>query len=87
MVVLYGYRFAFFTTEALHQGKNKWLMSLMQSLGKYNLSCYATENQLQEYNSGKFREFIEQSSDVDWPIKIAVNAVGLRWRKSYCPGD
>lgn len=78
MVVLYGYRFAFFTTEALHQGKNKWLMSLMQSLGKYNLSCYATENQLQEYNSGKFREFIEQSSDVDWPIKIAVNAVGLQ---------
>ena len=60
LVLSGGYRFAFFTTEALQQGKNKWLMCLMQSLGKYNLSCYATESQLQEYNSGKFREFMER---------------------------
>ena len=53
-------------------------MCLMQSLGRYNLNCYATENQLQEYNSGKFREFLEQSSEVEWPIKIAVKAVGLQ---------
>ena len=74
------YRFAFFTTEALQHGKNKWLMCLMQSLGKYNLSCYATESQLQEYNSGKFREFMERSnvSDDDFPIKIAVKVVGLQ---------
>lgn len=75
-----GYRCAFFTTEALQQGKNKWLMCLMQSLGKYNLSCYATESQLHEYNSGKFREFMERSTsnEEEWPIKIAVKAVGLQ---------
>lgn len=74
------YRLAFFSTEALQHRKNKWLMCLMQSLGKYNLSCYATESQLQEYNSGKFREFMECSniSDDNWPIKIAVKAVGLQ---------
>ena len=43
---IYIYRFGFFTTEALNQGKNKWLMAIMQSLGKYNLSCFASENQL-----------------------------------------
>lgn len=50
----------------------------MQSLGKYNLNCYATESQLQEYNSGKFRDFLQQSDQVEWPIKIAVKAVGLQ---------
>ena len=53
----------------------------MKSLGKYSLSCYATESQLQEYNSGKFRDFIEYYSsgeEVVWPIKIAAKVVGLQ---------
>lgn len=51
----------------------------MQSLGKYNLSCYASESQLQEYTSGKFREFLAKPwEEDDWPIRIAVKAVGLQ---------
>ena len=76
---LLHYRFGFYTTEALNQGKSKWMMCLMQSLGKYNLSCYASETQLQEYTSGKFREFLARSTDEeDWPIKLVVKAVGLQ---------
>ena len=51
-------------------------MCLMQSLGKYNLNCYASEIQL---TSGKFREFMAQPTGEDeWPIKIVVKAVGLQ---------
>lgn len=51
----------------------------MQSLGKYNLNCHASESQLQEYTSGKLREFMAQPTGEDeWPIKIAVKAVGLQ---------
>ena len=53
-------------------------MCLMQSLGKYSLNCYATESQLQEYISGKFRDFLEQSNQEERPIKIAARAVGLQ---------
>ena len=35
-------------------------MCLMQALEKYNLNCYATESQLQEYISEKLRDFFEQ---------------------------
>ena len=77
--VVYMYRFGFFTTEALNQGKNKWLMAIMQSLGKYNLCCFASENQLQEYTSGKFREFVSRpTSDNEWPVKIVMESVGLQ---------
>ena len=75
----YTYRLGFYTTEALNQGKNRWMMCLMQSLGKYNINCYASESQLQEYISGKFREFLaETRDDEDFPIKLAVKAVGLQ---------
>ena len=39
-------------------------MCLMQSLG------YATESQLQEYISGKFRDVLEQSNQEEWLIEI-----------------
>ena len=66
----------FLQLRPLNHGKN---MCLMQSLGKYNLNCYASESQLQEYTSGKFREFMAQPTGEDeWPIKIAVKAVGLQ---------
>lgn len=75
----YTYRLGFYTTEALNQGKNRWMMCLMQSLGKYNINCYASESQLQEYISGKFREFLaETRDDEDFPIKLAVKAIGLQ---------
>lgn len=52
-------------------------MCLMQSMGKYNINCYASESQLQEYISGKFREFLAEPRDKDdFPIKLAVKAVG-----------
>ena len=51
----------------------------MQSLGKYNINCYASESQLQEYISGKFREFLAETRDEeDFPIKLAVKPVGLQ---------
>ena len=54
------------------------MMCLMQSTGKYNINCYATESQLQEYVSGKFREFLAESrEDDDFPVKLAVKAVGF----------
>ena len=72
-------RYAYFTTESLNLWKNTWLMCLMQSLGKYILNCYASESQLQQYTSGKLREFMAQPTGEDeWAIKIAVKAVGLQ---------
>ena len=71
------YRIAFYTIEALNQGKSRWMMCLMQSMGKYNINCYALETQLQEYISRKFREFLAEPRDDDFPIKLAVKAVGL----------
>ncbi len=58
----------------------------MQSLGKYNLSCYASESQLQEYTSGNFREVLARPREEDeWAIQLAVKAVGLQEIKEDDP--
>ena len=37
------------------------------------------ESQLQEYTSGKFREFLKQLvGDEEWPVKVAAKEVGLQ---------
>ena len=64
------------------------MKEITRSLGKFNLYCYATEGQIQEYLMGKYHEFLEENEsymydineedDVHWPINIAVNSVGLQ---------
>ena len=63
------------------------MKEITRSLGKFNLYCYATEGQIQEYMMDKYHEFQEENEsymcdineeDVHRPIKSAVNSVGLQ---------
>lgn len=49
-----------------------------KSIRKYNLYCQATESQLQEYLAEKYELFLARSEEDEYPVKLAVRAVGLQ---------
>lgn len=71
-------REGYFTTLAANKGRQEWLNCLVKSLAKYNLYCQATEAKIQEYLSGKYAHFLEESDQNEFPVKVAVQSLGLQ---------
>ena len=78
-VLIIIYRQALFTAASVHKSRNDWVKSLMDSLGKYNLSCYATQTQISEYLMFKYEEFLEKETDDEqFLTKLASKVTGLQ---------